>query len=313
VRTLLEDRELLCNWQQDLLGDALLVEVVVRTEDAEPLLDLLEQRFGGNPEFRALILRVHATVPAVPEKESPPPEEPAENPPGRVARAEIQNELANGIDVGPVFVATVVLSSIIAATGLLRDNVAVVIGAMVVAPLLTPMMALAFAVTVGDLEFGHKAVRTIVIGAGLSFLLALGMGWIVPGEPTREILSRTEPHWSDLVLALASGAAGALAFTSGVAASLVGVMVAVALLPPLVVFGMLLGRGETASAFGAATLLAINGISVVLAGALSFAWRGLRPRTWWEKEKARRSFRRAITVATILAAALLALVLLQWS
>jgi uncharacterized hydrophobic protein (TIGR00341 family) len=312
VRTLLEDRELLCNWQHDLLGDALLVEVVVRTEEAEPLLDLLEQRFGGTPEFRALVLRVHATVPAVPEKEPEPAAEPEEKPPGRVARAEIQNELASGIDVGPVFLATVFLSSVIAATGLMRDNVAVVIGAMVVAPLLTPMMALAFAVTVGDLEFGHKAVRTIVIGAGLSFLLAVLMGWLVPGETTGEILSRTQPHWSDLLLALASGAAGALAFTSGVSGSLVGVMVAVALLPPLVVAGMLLGRGEFAGAFGGATLLAINAISVVLAGALSFAWRGLRPRTWWEKEKARRSFRRAVLVSSLLAAALLALVLLEW-
>ena len=317
LRSLLDERELVCNWQQQLLGDLLLVQLVLPTEEAEPLLDLLEQRFGHLEDFRAVLLRVHATVPTV-EKE--PPEKPPEKsdqpkeakPPGRVARAEIQNELENGIDVGPVYLATVVLSAIIAAIGLLRDNVAVIIGAMVVAPLLTPMMALAFAVTVGDLKLGGRALRAAVIGAGTGFLFAVVLGLLADVE-SREIASRTQPHWSDLVLALASGAAGALAFTSGVSASLVGVMVAVALLPPVIVAGLLVGDGDWGGAGGAAVLLAINAISVVLAGVLTFAWRGLTPRTWWEKDKARRYVRRSVAGGVLLALALLVLVLLQWA
>jgi uncharacterized hydrophobic protein (TIGR00341 family) len=305
LRSLLQDQHLVCNWQHDLLGDLLLVHVVLKTDEAEALLDLLEQRFGHDADFRAVVLRVHATVPAIAE-------EPREKPPGRVARAEIQNELATGIDVGPVFLSTVVLSAVIAAVGLMRGNVAVIIGAMVVAPLLTPMMALAFAVTVGDLQFGRKALKAAAIGASLGFLFAVLLGFGYGEEPGAEILNRTVPHWSDLVLALASGAAGALAFTSGVSASLVGVMVAVALLPPVIVAGLLTARGDWGGAGGALTLLAINAISVVLAGVLTFAGRGLRPRTWWEKEKARRYFRRSVALGVALAFALLALVLLEW-
>jgi uncharacterized hydrophobic protein (TIGR00341 family) len=307
LRSLLEEQELIANWQHSLLDGLLYVHLLVRDDRAEPLLDLLEQRFGTSEQFRAVILRAQATVPTIEEEE----EEEQAPPPGRVARAEIQTELESGIDVGPVFLATVVLSTIIAAVGLFKDNVAVIIGAMVVAPLLKPMMAIAFALTVGDLAFARRGIRSALLGAGLGFLFALLLGWGYRAEPGPEILARTEPDWTDLVLALASGAAGALAFTSGVSASLVGVMVAVALLPPLVVAGLLTGRADWDGASGAALLLATNAISVILAGMFVFAWRGVRPRTWWEKEKARRYFRRSVAGGVALTLALLGLLLVQ--
>jgi uncharacterized membrane protein len=105
--------------------------------------------------------------------------------------------------------------------------------------------------------------------------------------------------------------AAALAFTSGVSALLVGVMVAVALLPPLVVAGLLTGRADWDGASGAALLLATNAISVILAAMFVFAWRGVRPRTWWEKEKARRYFRRSVAGGVALTLALLGLLLVQ--
>ena len=166
LRALLEEQEMVANWLQDARDDLIIAHLLVRTNLAEPLIDLLQQRFGSAECFRALLLRVHATVPElVEEKPDPEPaaEEPVakeEKPPQRVARAEMRNELEAGIDIGPVFLATVVLSSVIAAVGLLTDNVAVIIGAMVVAPLLTPNMAMAFAVTIGDMTLLRKAGRT---------------------------------------------------------------------------------------------------------------------------------------------------------
>ncbi|MEM8885963.1 MAG: TIGR00341 family protein [Planctomycetota bacterium] len=311
LRSLLAEHDVLGNWQQEVKGERMLVQLLVRTPDAEPLLDLLEQRFGRDEAFRAVLFRVHATIPAIPEPEKD--EEPDKPPPGRVARAEIQNELAAGIDVGPVFLATVILSAIIASIGLMRDNVAVIIGAMVVAPLLTPNMALAFAVTVGDLTFARKALRTMVVGVSVGLAFALLVGWLFPFEIGTEIRSRTEPAPVDMLLALASGAAGALAFTSGVSASLVGVMVAVALLPPLIVIGLMVAIGSWHDAAGATLLLAINTICVILAGVSTFAWRGVRPRTWWEKEKARKYTRRMLSICIAMAVALLALVgLADW-
>ncbi len=104
----------------------------------------------------------------------------------------------------------------------------------------------------------------------------------------------------DIALALASGSAGALSFTMGLPSALIGVMVAVALLPPLVTLGMLMGAGLTDPAVGALLLLLVNIICVNLAGVGTFLFQGVRPRTWWEASRAKKSTTIAIVIWTIL-------------
>lgn len=99
-----------------------------------------------------------------------------------------------------------------------------------------------------------------------------------------------------IVIALAAGSAGVLAFTRGVPATIVGVMVAVALLPPLVDVGLLLGAGYMQLAVGAAILTVTNLICINLAGVLTFLVQGVRPRSWWEEKKAKKATRIAIAV-----------------
>ena len=100
--------------------------------------------------------------------------------------------------------------------------------------------------------------------------------------------------FADIVLALAAGAAGALVFTTGVPAMLVGVMVAVALLPPLVTAGLRVAVRGGAGTGGALLLLMTNVICVNLAAVVTFLVRGVGPRTWWEADKARRATRKAV-------------------
>ena len=100
----------------------------------------------------------------------------------------------------------------------------------------------------------------------------------------------------DIVLALAAGSACALAYTTVAPAALTGVMVAVALLPPLVVVGLLTASGELGSAAGALLLVATNVICVNLAGVVTFLWQGIRPRTWWEANRARQATWRAVAI-----------------
>jgi uncharacterized membrane protein len=114
------------------------------------------------------------------------------------------------------------------------------------------------------------------------------------------------------VLALAAGSAGALAFTSGVPSVVVGVMVAVALLPPLVVAGLLAGAGHWMPAAGALVLLLTNVTCVNLAGVVTFLLQKVRPRTWWEADRARSSTRLAVAVWILMLAVLLALILLEY-
>ena len=100
---------------------------------------------------------------------------------------------------------------------------------------------------------------------------------------------RTDVGLAGVVLALASGAAAVLSLITGLSSALVGVMVAVALLPPTATLGMMLGSGEWSAAFGAGLLLAVNVVCINLSAKLMFLFKGVRPRTWLEKTRARQS------------------------
>ena len=180
---------------------------------------------------------------------------------------------------------------------------------MVIAPLLGPNMAMALATALGDLTLLRRALLTALAGIAATMVLAAIVGLLLHIDPaTPEIASRDGVGVGDIAVALASGVAGALAFTTGVSTTLIGVMVAVALLPPLVAFGLLLGGGHLAPAMGALSLFLINLICVNLAGVTTFLVQGLRPATWWEKDRAAKSTRIAILLWAVLLAALIGMI-----
>ena len=200
----------------------------------------------------------------------------------------------------------IILSSIVAAIGVLNNNVAVIIGAMVIAPMLTPNVSLSLATALGDLPMAKSALKTIFLGISIAIVLSVALGFLLPVDPSlQEISSRTSLGLMGIVLALASGAAGALSFTSAIPAVLIGVAVAVALMPPLVVFGLLLGAGYYSLALGAFFLFLANLISVNLAGVAIFLAQGIEPRTWWDAKKAKKA-----TVLAIVGWALLLAILI---
>jgi uncharacterized hydrophobic protein (TIGR00341 family) len=204
-----------------------------------------------------------------------------------------------------IYLAMVVLATIVAAIGLYYNSVAIIIGAMVIAPLLGPNVALSLATTLGDLSLLRRALLTALAGIATTMVLSVIIGVLLHVDPTTpEMASRNGVGVGDVVVALASGCAGALAFTTGVSATLIGVMVAVALLPPLATFGLLLGGGHTALAMGALTLFLMNLICVNLAGVITFLVQGIRPATWWEKDRAVKAARIAIGLWVALLAAL---------
>ena len=204
-----------------------------------------------------------------------------------------------------------VVSSILAAFGRYYNCVPIIIGTRVFAPLRGPNLALALATTLGDLTLLRRALLTALAGIAMTMVLSVIIGVLLQVDPaTPEMASRNGVGLGDLVVALASGAAGALAFTTGVSATLIGVMVAVALLPPLVAFGLLLGSGHAALAMGALSLFLMNLICVNLAGVTTFLVQGIRPATWWEKDRASKATRIAITLWLAILAALGGMILL---
>lgn len=279
-------------WSQGEAQPRALLKLLLPGEKTEAVLDALENRFPGEGRLRIVVLAVEALLPR-PRPEPSAEETETDSPPDaaelamRVSREELYADLADVSKLNRVYVVMVALSALVAAMGMMRDQIAVVIGAMVIAPLLGPNMALALAVTLGDVELGRSAMRTVLVGMGLAFLMACGLGLLLPVNPSgAEIAARTYLGPADFLLALVSGAAGALAFTSGLSASLIGVMVAVALMPPLVTCGLLLGSGAFGPALGALLLLLTNVICINLAGVGTFVLQGIRPRRWWEAERA---------------------------
>lgn len=317
VRELLKKHTLLEHRQIRLPDGEVLVRILLDAEQIEAVLDLLEKRYTSEEGNRVVILPVEATLPraeADPEPDPDAAEQQApteEKPPERIAREELYEDIKDAARGSRVYLAMVVLSTIVAAIGLYYSSVAIIIGAMVIAPLLGPNMAMALATTLGDLPLLWRALKTSLAGIGTAMVLSVILGVLLQVDPAApEIATRDGVALGDAAVALASGAAGALAFTTGVSASLIGVMVAVALLPPLVTFGLLLGSGQPALAMGALALFSMNLVCINLAGVVTFLVQGIRPATWWEKDRAAKATRIAILLWAVLLAALIGLVLL---
>ncbi len=180
------------------------------------------------------------------------------------------------------FYSLMTLSILIAVLGLLADSTAVVIGAMLVAPLMAPVLGVAAALV---MDWSHRAMWSLgvtISGAVLAIGLAAAVSWILPGNPQplpNELLSRTSPQLVDLGVALVAGAAGAYSHVRKQAGdAIVGVAVAVALIPPLAVIGITLQLGEWQMALGSTLLFLANVIGIITAGALTFVLFGLVPK-----------------------------------
>ena len=307
IEKILEDVPLIGVWEQTSSDDLTTVKVLLQVEDTETVLDELEKHYGASGGFRVVLLPVEATLPRPEPPEKPPAEEqpPEKEKPkikgSRISREELYSDLSETTNVSWIYATFTTLSTIVAAIGLLQNSVAVIIGAMVIAPLLGPNVALALATTLGDGDLARRSVKANLVGILIAFGLSILAGFLFTIDPAvPEILNRTKVGLGDILLALASGAAGALAFTTGVGSSLIGVMVAVALLPPLVTTGLMLGSAHFDLALGAFLLLAVNVICVNLSGVLTFLLQRVRPNTWWEADKARRATWRAIAIWTVL-------------
>lgn len=312
VRELLKEHQVLEHRQIRLPGGEVLVRILLDAEQSEAVMDLLAERYAGAEGTRVVILPVEATLPRdEPEPAAapgqPPPEE---EPSGRISREELYEDIKDGARCSKVYLTMVVLSTVVAGIGLHHNSVTIIIGAMVMAPLLGPNVALALGTTLGDLTLLRHALLTALAGIAAALALSVAIGFLTQVDPAlSEVASRTQVRLGDVALALASGCAGALAFTTGVSASLIGVMVAVAMLPSLVTSGLLFGGGHPAVAIGALSLFLMNLVCVNLAGVITFLVLGIRPATWWEEDHAARATRIAIGLWAGLFAVLVGLIL----
>jgi uncharacterized hydrophobic protein (TIGR00341 family) len=294
-------------WYDRLSDNQMLVRILLSAEETGAVLDALQKSLKHVDGFRIMLLPVEASIPR-PEEEIPVvtkdkyvQEPEAQKKHHRLSREELHSDITEMTHLTTVYVVLVILSTIVAAVGIINDNVAVIIGAMVIAPLLGPNVAFSFATTLGDFTLAHQAFKTNLAGIIVVFACAAVIGFFFSVDPaTPSIVSKTQVSLGDIGIALAAGTAGALALTTGISTALVGVMVAVALLPPLVTFGLLIGSGHLGLSVGALLLVLTNIICINLAGVVTFLLRGIRPLTWWEADKAAKATRNAIILWVVL-------------
>ena len=214
----------------------------------------------------------------------------------RISREELQTKARNLSRSTTNYIALTLISAIVATAGLLQDSAAVVVGSMVIAPLIGPAMASCVGTVVSDDALFWDGVRSQVIGLAVAVISAtvFAAGYRVVLAPELELLliqqvaERAHPGLLSLAIALGAGVAGALSLTSGADEALVGVMIAVALMPPAAAVGLGIAYVDLTLAVGAGVLVLVNLMSINVAGVVAIWLKRYRPTHWYDAKEARR-------------------------
>ncbi|HMA83306.1 MAG TPA: TIGR00341 family protein [Candidatus Thermoplasmatota archaeon] len=308
IESLLEDITLFGIWQDKLPDKKRVTRILIDSEQTEPLLELFEKKYDKNSDFRIIVLPVEASIPR-PDKDKIKAHEKKTK--ERLSIEELYQTITEQATISKTFFYLIILAAIVASIGVLYNNVAVIIGSMVIAPLLSSSMALSLATTLADKKLAREALITSIAGYIIAISIGIIFGIFFTINPNAtEIVSRTDVNLMYIILALASGIAGSLSFTKGISQALVGVIVAVALLPPLIVTGLLIGSLQFNQALGSFLLFSVNVVCINLASVITFLSQGINPKKWWEKEKAKHTTQRALIIWTSMLLILILLILL---
>jgi uncharacterized hydrophobic protein (TIGR00271 family) len=207
----------------------------------------------------------------------------------------------------PGYLAMLALAGLLALFGLLQNSVAVIIGAMLISPLMNPILSAGLALLLGDGKLGRKSAIVLGLSIGGVILITSLVAWLSPlKQVTPEILARTNPNLLDLFIAVLSGLAGTLALRTGAVAMTIipGVAIAVAVIPPLAVVGYGLSNHHGAMAGGAFLLFLTNLVSIMISAALVFLLMGFRPGEEAEKGHLKLKYRMALSALVLVVLAI---------
>lgn len=274
----------------------------------EPVLDQLREAGLGDDSFTVILdaeTVISRRADALEERYAE-DEEAAD----RISREEVA---ARASDLSPTlltFVAMTTASVLIATAGVLLDSAAVVVGSMVIAPLIGPAMATSVGTVLQDRDLFVRGVRLQVFGFVLSIAVAAVFAWLlrsihlVPLGPMEimaigEVEERLAPDFLSLAVALAAGFAGAYSLSSGVSSSLVGVAIAIALVPPTAVIGIGIAWGLPTVVAGSTVLVLVNFISINFAALATLWYQGYRPESWFREDAARSATIKRLAVMVV--------------
>ena len=227
----------------------------------------------------------------------------------RIAREELVAAARDLVPSLPNYVILTVVSAVIATAGLLLDSPAVVVGSMVIAPLIGPAMTASVGTVVVDNELFGRGVKLQVLGVLLSIASAAAFAWFVrtvnlipPFTDVTQIpqvRERLSPDFLSLAVAVGAGVAGSLSLTTGVSSALVGVMIAVALIPPAATVGIGIAWGRPMVTLGSGVLVMVNILSINLASLVVLRYSGYRPTRWFQLDEARGATLRRVGILAV--------------
>ena len=294
------------SWNYPCDSERTVVKILTDDKHVQELVDKLTLLSNE----RVVIYSVEATLPKIDRAENGKPQKFQVGRFFSISKEELYSDIEEPVHLTANFLLMVVLSAFIAGIGILKDSLAITIGAMVIAPFLGPNMALSFGTTLGDWGIIRRSLMTGFVGSLIVIAISVIWGWAasdISGISLDPAIS-----YNDVLLAVFCGVAGVISVLSGQGSTMVGVMVAVALLPPLMKSGLLLGGGEPVAAVNSFLIFLANIIGVNITGIIVFYLAGIRPSFWWEKEKAKKKTRNALIAwSSILVILILTIVLIK--
>lgn len=299
-------------WQLAGHDDRIWHQILLDAEDSQTLLDAMQPLLEKDTIMRITVAALEASLPKS-QVEKKKDDEEKEQPWffSCVGREELYEHIVEGTILNANYLLLTFIATIVAAAALLDDNIAVLIGAMVIAPLLGPNLALGFGVVIGDLSIIKRALKAGVIGIGITLVTPalIGLFFEMPQEGILSDMTRI--GYDNILIAVCSGVVGVVALSQTTTSNLVGVMVAVALLPPAVATGLFVGAGDFVRAGHTGLLLAINIAGVSLASQITFYLLGIKPamQSWLQEDKAKKLFHKNLWIWAILMVAFIAVLI----
>jgi len=265
--------------------------IPAESDDVEEILDELRD-VGVEREGYMVVTDVETIVSERFEEQNDDEEADEE----RICREELSTKAHNLSRSTPNYIIFTVVSAVVATAGLLEDSAAIVVGSMVIAPLIGPAMASCVGTVVNDNELFWAGIRSqalgIVVAVLSATLFAFSYRLLLVSELDllliQQVVERVHPGLLSLAVALGAGIAGALSLTSGADEALVGVMIAVALIPPAASVGLGIGYADPVVAGGAGILVLVNVLSINAAGIITIWSKRYRPTHWFDERQARR-------------------------
>jgi uncharacterized hydrophobic protein (TIGR00341 family) len=281
-------------WSHEISAEIQNVRMIVESEHVEEILNYLEEISNVVDGFETVLIPVQTYISRdtiherTNEKEGKEEEDNKDQSKLlRISRQELIQTIEKNSYITMNYTLLIILSAVVATVGFIKNSEAVVIGAMVIAPMIGPVISISFSAILGDYKKMSKSMLTFLFGFAIVIIISIGFSYFFQmGTDTDQFLARAEVTISDFVLALASGAAGALAIINRLSGSLVGVMVAVALLPPTVAFGLSIGQALWSEAYGSFLLIIVNVTCILLSAITIFSISGIRPVRWKEVQRA---------------------------